>query len=56
MIFQGSRVENIIFDVPCCSGKKLLFIRDIYPKSHKGVIHKIGEEFIKSGLLERKTL
>ena len=36
------------------AAQALLFIRDLYPKSHKGVIHKFGEEFVKSGLLERK--
>ncbi|MFO8077256.1 MAG: HEPN domain-containing protein [Thermoplasmatota archaeon] len=28
----------------------LLVLKEIYPKSHKGVIQKFGEEFIKSGL------
>jgi uncharacterized protein (UPF0332 family) len=32
----------------------LLFIKKIYPKSHKGVIQKFGEEFVKSGALEKK--
>ena len=36
------------------AAQALLFIRDVYPKSHKGVIHKFGEEFVKTGLLERK--
>ena len=36
------------------AAQALLFIKETYPKSHKGVIHKFGEEFIKSGLLERK--
>jgi len=32
----------------------LLLIKEIYPKSHKGVIQKFGEEFVKSGMLEKK--
>jgi len=32
----------------------LLLIKEIYPKSHKGVIQKFGEEYVKSGLLEKK--
>lgn len=32
----------------------LLIIKGIYPKSHKGVIQKFGEEFVKSGILEKK--
>lgn len=32
----------------------LLILKEIYPKSHKGVIQKFGEEFVKSGLLENK--
>mgnify|MGYP006306271263 FL=1 len=32
----------------------LLLIKEIYPKSHKGVIQKFGEEFVKSGILEKK--
>jgi uncharacterized protein (UPF0332 family) len=32
----------------------LLFLKEIFPKSHKGVIQKFGEEFIKSGTLEIK--
>ena len=32
----------------------LLFLRKVFPKSHKGVIQKFGEEFIKPGLLEKK--
>lgn len=32
----------------------LLILKEIYPKSHKGVIQKFGEEFVKSGLLEKK--
>ena len=32
----------------------LLIIKEIYPKSHKGVIQKFGEEFVKSGILEKK--
>lgn len=36
------------------AAQALLFIKNVYPKSHKGVIQKFGEEFIKPGLLERK--
>jgi uncharacterized protein len=32
----------------------LLFLKEIFPKSHKGVIQKFGEEFVKSGVLEKK--
>ncbi len=32
----------------------LLILKEIYPKSHKGVIQKFGEEFVKSGILEKK--
>jgi len=32
----------------------LLIIKEIYPKSHKGVIKKFGEEFVKTGILEKK--
>jgi len=32
----------------------LLFLKEIFPKSHKGVIQKFGEEFVKSGVLETK--
>ena len=32
----------------------LLLIKEIYPKSHKGVIQKFGEKYVKSGLLEKK--
>ncbi len=32
----------------------LLILKEIYPKSHKGVIQKFGEEFVKPGLLEKK--
>ena len=32
----------------------LLVIKEIYPKSHKGVIQRFGEEFVKPGLLEKK--
>jgi len=35
--------------------KLLLILKEIYPKSHKGVIQKFGEEFVKPGLLEKKT-
>jgi len=34
--------------------QSLLLIKEIYPKSHKGVIQKFGEEFVKSGILEKK--
>ena len=33
--------------------QSLLFIKKIMPKSHKGVIQKFGEEFVKPGLLEK---
>lgn len=36
------------------AAQALLFIKNVYPKSHKGVIQKFGEEFIKPSLLERK--
>jgi uncharacterized protein (UPF0332 family) len=36
------------------ASQALLLIKEVYPKSHKGVIQKFGEEFIKSGLLEKK--
>ena len=36
------------------AAQALLFIRKISPRSHKGVIQKFGEEFIKLGLLEKK--
>ena len=36
------------------ASQALLFIKKVYPKSHKGVIQKFGEEFVKSGLLEKK--
>ncbi|MDG6218551.1 MAG: HEPN domain-containing protein [Candidatus Thermoplasmatota archaeon] len=32
----------------------LLILKEIYPKSHKGVIQKFGEEFVKPGILEKK--
>ena len=32
----------------------ILIIKEIYPKSHKGIIQKFGEEFVKSGVLETK--
>jgi uncharacterized protein (UPF0332 family) len=32
----------------------LLILKEIYPKSHKGVIQKFGEEFVKQGILEKK--
>jgi len=32
----------------------LLILKNIYPKSHKGVIQKFGEEFVKTGILEKK--
>ena len=32
----------------------LLIIKEIYPKSHKGIIQKFGEEFIKTGIIEKK--
>lgn len=32
----------------------ILILKEIYPKSHKGVIQKFGEEFVKSGILEKK--
>ena len=35
------------------AAQALLYIRRISPKSHKGVIQKFGEEFIKPGLLEK---
>jgi len=31
------------------ASQALLLIKEVYPKSHKGVIQKFGEEFIKSG-------
>lgn len=36
------------------AAQALLYLRRISPKSHKGVIQKFGEEFIKPGLLEKK--
>lgn len=36
------------------AAQALLIIKKVYPKSHKGVIQKFGEEFVKPGLLERK--
>ena len=36
------------------ASQALLIIKDVYPKSHKGVIQKFGEEFIKPGLMEKK--
>ena len=36
------------------AAQALLVIKKVYPKSHKGVIQKFGEEFVKPGLLERK--
>ena len=33
----------------------LLILKKIYPKSHKDVIQRFGEEFVKPGLLEKKT-
>ena len=32
----------------------LLILKEVYPKSHKGVIQKFGEEFVKPGILEKK--
>jgi len=36
------------------ASQALLLVKEIYPKSHKGVIQKFGEEFVKSGILEKK--
>jgi uncharacterized protein (UPF0332 family) len=36
------------------ASQALLMIKEVYPKSHKGVIQKFGEEFVKPGLLEKK--
>lgn len=36
------------------AAQALLVIKKVYPKSHKGVIQKFGEEFVKPGLLERR--
>ena len=36
------------------AAQSLLVIKEAYPKSHKGVIQKFGEEFVKSGILESK--
>ena len=36
------------------ASQALLLIKEVYPKSHKGVIQKFGEEFVKSGLSEKK--
>ena len=36
------------------ASQALLVIKEVYPKSHKGVIQKFGEEFVKKGLLEKK--
>jgi uncharacterized protein (UPF0332 family) len=36
------------------ASQALLMIKEVYPKSHKGVIQKFGEEYIKPGLLEKK--
>jgi len=36
------------------AAQALLLIKEIYPKSHKGVIQKFGEEFVKKGLIEKK--
>jgi len=36
------------------AAQALLVIKKVYPKSHKGVIQKFGEEFVKPGLLEKR--
>ena len=36
------------------AAQAFLVIKRVYPKSHKGVLQKFGEEFVKSGLLERR--
>ena len=36
------------------AAQALLFVKKIMPKSHKGVIQKFGDEFVKPGLLEKK--
>jgi len=36
------------------AAQALLIIKKVYPKSHKGVIQKFGEEFVKPNFLERK--
>jgi len=36
------------------ASQALLMIKEVYPRSHKGVIQKFGEEFVKPGLLEKK--
>jgi len=36
------------------AAQALLMLKKIFPKSHKGVIQKFGEEFIKAGLLEKE--
>ena len=36
------------------AAQSLLILKEIYPKSHKGVLQKFGEEFVKPGMLERK--
>ena len=35
------------------AAQALLILKEIYPKSHKGVLQKFGEEFVKSGILEK---
>ncbi len=34
------------------AAKALLALRDIYPKSHQGVITQLGLEFVKNGFLD----
>jgi hypothetical protein len=35
------------------AAKALLYLREKYPKTHAGVISKFGEEFVKSGEIEK---
>ena len=36
------------------AAQSLLILKEIYPKSHKGVLQKFGEEFVKSGIVEKQ--
>ena len=36
------------------AAQALLIIKKIYPKSHKGVLQKFGEEFVKTGIFEKQ--
>lgn len=34
----------------------LLTTKNIYPKTHKGVIAQLGLEFVKEGIIEKNTI